>query len=49
VVSSDYALQEYGLKPEEMAAAEKRIAAELKRARVRGELTPFTGSKDDFH
>jgi antitoxin (DNA-binding transcriptional repressor) of toxin-antitoxin stability system len=33
VVSTDYALQEYGLTPEEMAAAEKRIAAELKTAR----------------
>jgi antitoxin (DNA-binding transcriptional repressor) of toxin-antitoxin stability system len=49
VVSTDYALQEYGLTPEEMAAAEKRIAAELKTARARGELTPFTGSEDDFH
>jgi hypothetical protein len=49
VVSADYALQEYGLRPEEMAAAEKRIIAELKTARARGELTPFTGSKDDFH
>jgi antitoxin (DNA-binding transcriptional repressor) of toxin-antitoxin stability system len=48
VVSTDYALQEYGLTPEEMAAAEKRIGAELKAARKRGELTPFTGSKDDF-
>ena len=26
VVSTDYALQEYGLTPEEMAAAEKRIS-----------------------
>ncbi len=49
VVSTDYALQEYGLTPEEMAAAEKRISAELKTARARGELTPFTGSEDDFH
>jgi hypothetical protein len=49
VVSTDYALQEYGVTPEEMAAAEKRITAELKTARGRGELTPFTGSKDDFH
>ena len=48
VVSTDYALQEYGLTAEEMAAAEKRIGAELKAARKRGELTPFTGSKDDF-
>jgi hypothetical protein len=48
VVSTDYALQEYGLTPNEMAAAEKRIGAELKTARVRRQLTPFTGSKDDF-
>ena len=48
VVSTDYALQEYGLKPGEMAAAERRIRKELKAARTRGELTPFTGSKDDF-
>jgi hypothetical protein len=49
VVSTDYALQEYGLTPEEMAAAEQRITAELKIRRARGELTPFTGSKNDFH
>jgi hypothetical protein len=49
VVSTDYALQEYGLTPKEMGAAEKRIQAELKSERARGELTPFTGSNDDFH
>jgi hypothetical protein len=49
VVSTDYALQEYGLTPAEMAAAERRISSELKTARARGQLTPFTGSKDDFH
>ena len=49
VVSTDYALQEYGLTPAEMAAAEKRISAELKTARKRGELTRFTGTKNDFH
>ncbi len=48
VVSTDYALQEYGLSVEEMAAAEQRIGRELKQARQRGEVTPFTGSKDDF-
>jgi hypothetical protein len=48
VVSTDYALQEYGLTPAEMKAAEKRISADLKAARARGELTRFTGSKDDF-
>lgn len=49
VVSSDYALQEYGLTPAEMAAAEKRIRRELKTARTRGETTRFTGGKNDFH
>ena len=48
VVSTDYALQEYGLSTKEMEAAEKRIHAELKAARKRGELTSFTGNKDDF-
>jgi hypothetical protein len=48
VVSTDYALREYGLTQKEMKAAEKRIHAELKTARKRGELTPFTGNKDDF-
>jgi L-iditol 2-dehydrogenase len=49
LVSTDYVLQEYGLTPGEMAAAEKRVGADIKAARARGELTPFTGSKDDFH
>ena len=49
VVSTDYALQEYGLTAKEMEAAEKRIHAELKTARARGELTLFTGNTDDFH
>ena len=48
VISTDYALQEYGLTPGEMEAAEKRIGAELKTARKRGEVTPFTGRKNDF-
>ena len=48
LVSTDYALQEYGLTPGEMAAAEKRISADIKSARAHGELTPFTGSKNDF-
>jgi hypothetical protein len=48
VVSTDYALQEYGLTPAGMKAAEKRISAELKAARARGEVTRFAGSKDDF-
>jgi len=48
VVSTDYALQEYGLTAKAMAGAEKRITAELNQARKRGELTRFTGGKDDF-
>ena len=48
VVSTDYALQEYGLTPGEMAAAEKRIGAELQTARKRGEVTPFSGNRNDF-
>jgi hypothetical protein len=49
VISTDYALQEYGLSAEEMAAAERRILADIKAARKRGEVTRFTGSKNDFH
>jgi hypothetical protein len=48
VVSADYALREYGLTPAEVKAAERRIRADLKAARARGQLTRFTGSKDDF-
>ncbi len=48
VSSNDYALQEYGLTPAEMASAEKRIAAEIQRARKRGEMTRFTGDGNDF-
>ena len=48
VVSTDNALQEYGLTPGEMAAAEKRISTEIKTARKRGEVSQFTGGKNDF-
>jgi len=48
ISSNDYALQEYGLTSEEMARAERRIHAELKTARARGEITKFTGGKNDF-
>jgi hypothetical protein len=48
VHSEDYALQEYGLTEFEMAAAAKRISAGIKAARKRGEVTKFTGGKDDF-
>jgi hypothetical protein len=48
VSSNDYALQEYGLKPAEIARAEKRIRTDIKAARKRGELTRFTGGANDF-
>lgn len=48
VHSADYALQEYGLDDQAMAAAEKRMAADIKLARARGEATPFTDGKNDF-
>lgn len=48
VHSEDYALQEYGLTESETAAAAKRISADIKAARKRGEVTKFTGGKDDF-
>ena len=48
VTSADYTLREYGLTPREAAKAEKRIAADIRAARSRGELTEFTGSKNDF-
>lgn len=48
VVSTDYALRKYGLTPNEMATAEKRIRAEIKTARKRGQVTQFTGGKNDF-
>jgi hypothetical protein len=46
VVSTDYALQEYGLTPKEMEVAGRRIQAELKSARARGELTRFNGKSE---
>ena len=49
VHSSDYALQEYGLSKQEMAAAEKTIGKHIKSARARGEISKFTGTKHDFH
>jgi hypothetical protein len=48
VTSNDYALQEYGLTPTEMASAEKRFDADLQNARNRGEMKPFTGDGNDF-
>ena len=49
VYSQDYALQKYGLTAAEMSKAEKRISKALKTARARGDVTKFTGSKDDFN
>jgi antitoxin (DNA-binding transcriptional repressor) of toxin-antitoxin stability system len=49
IYSADYALQEYGLSEQEMAAAEKRIAGDIRAARARGEVTKFTGGRNDFH
>lgn len=49
VYSADYALQEYGLSEDEMAAAEKQIARGIKSARAHGEVTKFTGGRNDFH
>jgi hypothetical protein len=48
VTSADYALQEYGLTPTEMTRAEKRIGADIRKARKRREMTRFTGGADDF-
>ncbi|MGH7952917.1 MAG: hypothetical protein ACREFE_13515 [Limisphaerales bacterium] len=48
IYSGDYALQEYGLTPKEMAKAARRIHAGIKAARKRGEVTKFTGSLNDF-
>jgi hypothetical protein len=48
VYSSDYALQEYGVSEPDMASAERRIGEDIEAARARGEVTPFTGGKNDF-
>ena len=49
VVSTDYALQEYGIPPDEVAATEKHLRVGISLARKNGELTRFTGAKNDFH
>src|SRR5271170_7603905 len=48
VHSRDYVLQEYGIAPAEMTKAERRIHSQIKAARARGEVTKFTGGKNDF-
>ena len=49
VVSTDYALQEYGVAPDELAVAEKHLRLEITAARKKGELTRFTGTKNDVN
>src|ERR1700684_1726789 len=48
VHSAAYSFPGYGLTATEMDKAAKRIRREIKSARARGEVTKFTGSKDDF-
>lgn len=48
IVSTDYALREYGLTPRERAVAEKRVGSRIKEARKRGEVTKFTGAGAAF-
>jgi len=46
VISTDYALREYGLTAKEVAQAEKRIRAQITKERKRGEVTRFTGTDE---
>ncbi len=48
VYSGDYALQEYGLSEADMTAAEKTIGANIAKARTRGDVTKFSGGRNDF-
>ena len=48
VTSADYALQEYGLTPAEMAKAERRITKDIRKERKRRQTKRFTGGADDF-
>ncbi len=48
VYSGDYALQEYGMSEQDMAAVEKKLGASIKAARARGDVSKFTGDKNDF-
>jgi hypothetical protein len=45
VSPTDYAAQEYGMTPMEIARVEKRIRVQIKTARKRGEMTRFTGAR----
>jgi hypothetical protein len=46
--NDNYALREYGLTAAECAKAGKRISAEIKLARKRGEIKRFSGRANNF-
>ena len=48
VISEDYALREYGLTQDQADAAARRISKEIKKARARGQVKPFTGHLDEL-
>jgi hypothetical protein len=48
VISEDYALREYGLTQEEADAAAQGISREIKEARTRGQVKPFTGNLNEL-
>ena len=48
VISEDYALREYGLTQDEADAAARRISREIKEARARGQVKPFTGNLNEL-
>jgi hypothetical protein len=48
VISTDYALQEYGLTEKEMATAARRIKSSIASERGKGTLKPFTGKLSDL-
>jgi hypothetical protein len=48
VISTDYALQEYGLTEAEAAAAARRIKKNIATERKRGTLKTFTGDISDL-
>jgi hypothetical protein len=48
VISTDYALQEYGLTPKEMTKATRRIKSSIASERRNGTLKTFTGKLSDL-
>jgi len=48
VISTDYALQEYGLTEKEMAKAAQRIKSSIASEQRNGTLKPFTGKLSDL-